>query len=154
MLLIGAFFADSAPKDILGDVDFFQFPIIDPAVPVAEEGPTDGFFASARTPRRAQVSEFFKYVATAAGQELYIENSTGTVLPTNPDAKDSGTELVTKGRKLLQDAKELTQFFNRDSSDALQPTADAALVRFIQSPNEIDSILTDWQSAAEKIWNA
>jgi multiple sugar transport system substrate-binding protein len=154
VLLIGAFFADSAPKDVLGDVDFFQFPIIDPAVPVAEEGPTDGFFASARTPRKAQVTEFFKYVATAEGQDLYIKNSTGTVLPTNPDAKDSGTELVTKGRKLLQDAKELTQFFNRDSSDALQPTADAALVRFIQKPNEIDSILTDWQAAAEKIWNA
>lgn len=154
MLLIGAFFADSAPKDALDDIDFFQFPIIDPAVPVAEEGPTDGFFASARTPRKAEVAEFLKYAATAEGQDVYIKASTGTVLPTNPGAKDSGTPLVTKGRKLLQDAKELTQFFNRDSSDALQPTADTALVRFIQNPNEVDSILTDWQSAAEKIWNA
>jgi multiple sugar transport system substrate-binding protein len=154
MLLIGAFLADSAPKDVLDDLDFFQFPIIDPAVPVAEEGPTDGFFASSRTAHRAEVIEFFKYVATAEAQDLYIRNSTGTVLPTNPNAHDSGTALVKKGRKLLQDAKELTQFFNRDSSDALQPTADAALVRFIQKPNELDSILTDWQSAAEKIWNA
>lgn len=154
MLLIGAFLADSAPKDALDDLDFFQFPIIDPAVPVAEEGPTDGFFASARTAHRSQVVEFLKYAATAEAQDLYIKNSTGTVLPTNPSAHDSGTALVTKGRKLLQDAKELTQFFNRDSSDALQPTADAALVRFIQNPNEVDSILTDWQSAAEKIWNA
>jgi multiple sugar transport system substrate-binding protein len=154
MLLIGAFLADSAPKDVLGDIDFFQFPIIDPNVPVAEEGPTDGFFASSRTPHKKEVAEFLKYAATAEAQDLYIKNSTGTVLPTNPSAHDSGTELVKKGRKLLQDAKELTQFFNRDSSDALQPTADAALVRFIQKPNELDSILTDWQSAAEKIWNA
>lgn len=154
MLLIGAFIADSAPKDALADIDFFQFPIIDPAVPVAEEGPTDGFFASARTPRKAQVREWFEYVATAEAQELYIKNSSGTVLPTNPDASDAGTELVAKGRKLLQDAKELTQFFNRDSSDALQPTADTALIRFIQQPNELPSILTDWQSAAEKVWSS
>jgi len=66
-------------------------------------------------------------------------------------AKDSGTPLVQKGRKLLADAKELTQFFNRDSSDALQPTADAALVRFIQKPNELDAILSDWQTAAQKV---
>ncbi len=45
MFLIGTFFADSAPKDALDDIDFFQFPIIDPAVPVAEEAPTDGYFA-------------------------------------------------------------------------------------------------------------
>ncbi len=42
MMLIGTFFADAAPKDALDDLDFFQFPIIDPKVPVAEEAPTDG----------------------------------------------------------------------------------------------------------------
>jgi multiple sugar transport system substrate-binding protein len=154
MILTGTFFADAAPKDALDDLDFFQFPILDPAVPVAEEGPTDGFFASARTPHVAEVKEWFKYAATAEAQELYIKNSSGTVLPTNPDAKDNGTPLVQKGRKLLTDAKEITQFFNRDSSDALQPTADAALIRFIQKPNELDSILSDWQTAAQKVWQS
>lgn len=154
MILTGTFFADAAPKDALDDLDFFQFPILDPAVPVAEEGPTDGFFASARTPHVAEVKEWFSYAATAEAQELYIKNSSGTVLPTNPDAKDNGTPLVRKGRKLLTDAKEITQFFNRDSSDALQPTADAALIRFIQKPNELDSILSDWQTAAQKVWQS
>lgn len=154
MILIGTFFADSAPKDVLSDIDFFQFPILDEKVPVAEEGPTDGFFASSRTPHRKQVLEWLTYVATAEAQELYIKNSSGTVLPTNPAAKDSGTPLVQKGRALLRDAKELTQFFNRDSSDALQPTADAALIRFIQRPDELSAILTDWQAAAEKVWSA
>ncbi|MBP2472443.1 multiple sugar transport system substrate-binding protein [Crossiella equi] len=152
MMLIGTFFADSAPKDALDDIDFFQFPILDPAVPVAEEGPTDGFFASSRTPRQDQVKEFLKYAATAPAQELYIRNSSGTILPTHPSAKDSGTPLVAKGRAMLREAKEITQFFNRDSSDALQPTADNALIRFIQRPHEIGSILTEWQAAAAKVW--
>ncbi|MCK2241664.1 MULTISPECIES: ABC transporter substrate-binding protein [unclassified Crossiella] len=154
MMLIGTFFADAAPKEALDDIDFFQFPILDPAVPVAEEAPTDGFFASSRTPHLAATKEFLKYAATAPAQELYIRNSSGTILPAHPSAKDSGTPLVLKGRKMLQEAKELTQFFNRDSSDALQPTADTALIRFIQRPNEISSILTEWQAAAQKVWNS
>ena len=152
MMLIGTFFADAAPKDTIPDLDFFQFPVLDASVPLAEEGPTDGFFASSRTAHRADVLAWMKYAATAPAQELYIQNSSGTVLPTNPGARDSGTPLVTKGRTMLAEAKEITQFFNRDSSDALQPTADAALVRFIQKPTELSSILTDWQAAAEKVF--
>lgn len=49
---------------------------------------------------------------------------------------------------------EITQFFNRDSSDALQPTADTALIKFIAEPKNISGILTDWQREAEKIWKA
>ncbi|MFJ6650677.1 ABC transporter substrate-binding protein [Streptomyces sp. NPDC091290] len=154
MMLIGTFFADAAPKDALDDIDFFRFPVIDPKVPLAEEAPTDGYFASARTGRRDGVLDLLGYLATAEAQEIYIKGSSGTVLPCHPDAKDAGTPLVTKGRKHIEEAVEITQFFNRDSSDALQPTADTALTKFLAKPKEIDSILTDWQREAEKIWKA
>ncbi|WP_327592080.1 ABC transporter substrate-binding protein [Streptomyces chartreusis] len=154
MMLIGTFFADAAPKDALDDIDFFRFPIIDPKVPLAEEAPTDGYFASARTGRKDGVLDLLGYLATAEAQEIYIKGSSGTVLPCHPDAKDSGTPLVRKGRKHIEEAAEITQFFNRDSSDALQPTADNALTKFLAKPKEIGSILTDWQREAEKIWNA
>ena len=154
MMLIGTFFADSAPKSALDDIDFFRFPIVDSKVPLAEEAPVDGYFASARTGRREQVYDLMRYLATAEAQETYIKGSSGTVLPCNPDAKDAGTALVKKGREHVDSAVEITQFFNRDSSDALQPTADTALTKFLARPKSIGSILTDWQRDAEKIWNA
>ncbi|MEW1775096.1 extracellular solute-binding protein [Streptomyces sp. NPDC086777] len=154
MMLIGTFFADSAPKDALDDIDFFRFPVIDSKVPLAEEAPVDGYFASARTGRRDQVFDLLKYLATAEAQEIYIKGSSGTVLPCNPDAKDAGTALVKKGRAHVAEAAEITQFFNRDSSDALQPTADTALTKFLAEPKQIGGILTDWQRDAQKIWNA
>ncbi|GAA5005178.1 ABC transporter substrate-binding protein [Streptomyces siamensis] len=154
MMLIGTFFADAAPKDALDDIDFFRFPVIDPKVPLAEEAPTDGYFASARTGRHEQVSDLLGYLATPQAQELYIKGSSGTVLPCHPDAKDAGTPLVKKGRKHIEAAAEITQFFNRDSSDALQPTADTALTKFLAKPKEVGSILTTWQRDAQKIWNA
>jgi multiple sugar transport system substrate-binding protein len=153
MMLIGTFFADAAPKDQLDDIDFFQFPIIDPTVPVAEEGPTDGYFASAHTRHEAEVKDFLRYMATAEAQEIYLKGSSGTSLPTNPHAKDTGTALVKKGRALIENASDVTQFFNRDSSDALQPTADNALTRFLAQPKQISSILTTWQRDAQKIWS-
>jgi multiple sugar transport system substrate-binding protein len=152
MFLIGTFFADAAPKDALDDLDFFRFPIIDPAVPVAEEAPTDGFFASARTSNPAGVKALLTYLASVEAQELYIKSSSGTVLPTNPKAKAADTPLIAKGKAMLQSAQELTQFFNRDSSDALQPTADTALTRFIDKPDQIDAILREWQASAEKVF--
>jgi multiple sugar transport system substrate-binding protein len=154
MFLIGTFFADAAPKDALDDIDFFQFPIIDPAVPIAEEAPTDGFFASARTGNAAGTKALLTYMASAEAQEIYIKASSGTVLPANPKAKAADTALVTKGKAMLDGAQELTQFFNRDSSDALQPTADTALTKFIDKPNQIDAILRDWQKSAEKVFKS
>ncbi|MEU3183337.1 ABC transporter substrate-binding protein [Streptomyces sp. NPDC006923] len=153
MMLIGTFFADAAPKGELDDIDFFRFPVIDPKVPTAEEAPTDGYFASARTGREDEVKELMRYLATAEAQEIYLKGSSGTALPTHPDAKDSGTPLVKKGRALVESAAEVTQFFNRDSSDALQPSADNALTRYLAKPKEIGSILTTWQRDAQKIWS-
>ncbi|MEE4491731.1 ABC transporter substrate-binding protein [Streptomyces sp. BE230] len=153
MMLIGTFFADAAPKEQLGDIDFFRFPVIDPKIPLAEEAPTDGYFASARTGRKDETKEMLRYLATAEAQEIYLKGSSGTSLPAHPDAKDSGTPLVAKGRKLIEGAADITQFFNRDSSDALAPTADTALTHFLSKPKEIGSILTTWQRDAQKIWS-
>ncbi|WP_406051978.1 ABC transporter substrate-binding protein [Kribbella sp. NBC_00889] len=154
MFLIGTFFADSAPKDALDDIDFFQFPIIDPAVPVAEEAPTDGYFASKKAKDPEGVKKLMTWLATAEAQEIYVQSSSGTAIPANPDGKSADTPLVKKGKAMIEGAAELTQFFNRDSSDALQPTADAALTKFLDKPDQIDQILKTWQTAAEKVFKA
>ncbi|MDX6284185.1 MAG: multiple sugar transport system substrate-binding protein [Kribbellaceae bacterium] len=154
MFLIGTFFADSAPKDALDDIDFFQFPIIDPSVPVAEEAPTDGYFASKRAKDPEGVKKFLTWAATPEAQNIYVESSSGTAIPANPLGKSADTALVKKGKAMIEGAKELTQFFNRDSSDALQPTAYAALTKFMDKPDQIDKILKDWQAAAEKVFKA
>jgi multiple sugar transport system substrate-binding protein len=154
MFLIGTFFADAASTQDFGDIDFFRFPIIDPAVPLAEEAPTDGFFASIKTANPTSTKAFMAYAATAEAQEAYIASSAGIVLPTNPKAKAADKPIVAKGKAMLESAKELTQFFNRDSSDALQPTADTALTKFIDKPDQIDAILTEWQASAQKVFNS
>ena len=152
MLLTGTFFADAVPKGSLDDLDFFKFPVIDPSVPDVEEAPTDGLFASSRTHNAAAVMDFMTWMTTPTAQNLWTQTSSGTVIPANPQATSPSTALVAKGKAMLAAASDLTQFFNRDSTDALQNTANTALVDFIQNPGKLTSILNTWQSQAEQAW--
>lgn len=153
MYLIGAFFTTAVPADARDDLDFFRFPIIDPKVPIAEEAPTDGFFASAKTDDPEGAKDLMGYFAEPGQQQTYIEVAQSSNLPTSPEVDTSGfSPMVQKGITFLQETPELTQFFNRDSSDELQTTADTALTRFLDNPDQVDTILREWQAAAEKVW--
>lgn len=155
MYLIGAFVTQAFPSTDVGDVDFFSVPTIDKSVPSAEEAPTDGYFASANSKNVAGAKDLLAYLAGAKQQQLFIEKSESSNLPTSPEVDASNfSPLVQKGIKLLQDTKEITQFFNRDSSDALQATADAALTKFLDNPGDVATILKEWQTAAQKVWGS
>lgn len=153
MYLIGAFITSVAPADVLDDIDFFRVPIIDPKLPVAEEAPTDGYFASAKTKNPQGTRDLLSYLASAASQQTYIQTSKSSSLPTSPDVDTTKfTPLVQKGITMLNKTDEITQFFNRDSSDALQTTADTALTKFLDQPTDVNAILGDWQKAAAKVF--
>ncbi|RCK70183.1 extracellular solute-binding protein [Desertihabitans brevis] len=153
MYLIGAFVSQYLPEDQRDDLDFFSVPVINDAVPTAEEAPTDGFFAAAGTGDPEGTKAFLSYLASAEQQQAFIEGAGSSNLPTSPDVDTSNfAPLVQKGIELLGSTERITQFFNRDSSDALQTTADAALTRFLSDPSSRDEVLQEWQAAAERVF--
>lgn len=152
MYLIGAFVSQYLPEDQRDDLDFFSVPVINDAVPTAEEAPTDGFFAAAGSDNPEGTLAFLSYLASAEQQQAFIEGAQSSNLPTSPDVDTSQfSPLVQKGIELLSGTERITQFFNRDSSDALQTTADAALTKFLSDPSKRDEVLQEWQSAAERV---
>jgi multiple sugar transport system substrate-binding protein len=152
MYLTGAFISQNITENP-DDLDFFTVPVIDKSIPSAEEAPTDGYFASAKTKDTKATKKFLAYLASGESQQAYIEAAKSSNLPTAPNVDTSKfSPLVQKGLKMLGETKEITQFFNRDSSDALQTTADTALTKFLADPSQVDSILKDWQAAAQKVF--
>lgn len=152
MYLVGAFVTSAVPSDVGDDLDFFRVPIIDPSVPVAEEAPTDGFFASAKSKNPQGAKDLLSYLASPTAQQQFITLSKSSNLPTSTKVDTSGfLPLVQKGIQMLNDTKEITQFFNRDSSDELQTTADTALTKFLDKPGDVNKILSDWQASAKKV---
>ncbi|TDN91581.1 ABC transporter substrate-binding protein [Microbacterium sp. BK668] len=155
MILAGSWFQGSIPADQLEHFDYFKFPVIDESVPDGEEAPTDGFFASANTDQPALAKEFLTYLASAEAQEImYDATGSGTLLPTNPDAEVELTPYAEKGREIIQNAAGLSQFFNRDAGDDVQPSADQALTQYLAQAAEIGDILTQWQAEAQQARDA
>ncbi|WP_436531920.1 ABC transporter substrate-binding protein [Actinoplanes sp. HUAS TT8] len=152
MYLIGAFVTSAVPQDQVDDLDFFRVPIIDPSVPLAEEAPTDGYFASAKSRNPQGAKDLLSYLASAPAQQQFIQLAKSSNLPTSSQVDTSTfSPLVQKGITMLNDSKSITQFFNRDSSDELQTTADTALTKFLDSPGDVGKILTEWQASAKKV---
>jgi multiple sugar transport system substrate-binding protein len=152
MYLIGAFITQAVPANVVDDLDFFRVPPINTGVPVAEEAPTDGYFASAHSKNPSGAKELLSYLASPSAEQQFIQLANSSNLPTSSKVDTSGfSPLVQKGIKYLNDTAEITQFFNRDSSDELQTTADTALTKFLDSPNDVDSILASWQASAAKV---
>ncbi|NDL60283.1 ABC transporter substrate-binding protein [Phytoactinopolyspora mesophila] len=155
MYLIGAFITQAFPEEDVDDVDFFRVPIIDPSLPVGEEAPTDGYFAASGSQNPDGAKALLSHLAAPEYQQQFIELAGSSNLPTSPDVDTSGfSPLVQKGITHLEETDEITQFFNRDSSDELQATADTALTRFLDDPDDVDAILADWQAAAERVFDA
>jgi multiple sugar transport system substrate-binding protein len=155
MYLIGAFITQSMPADAVEDIDFFRVPPINTSVPLAEEAPTDGYFASAKSKNAEAAKDLLSYLASPEAQQQFISLSKSSNLPTSPKVDTSGfSPLVQKGITYLAETEAITQFFNRDSSDELQTTADTALTKFLDSPDEVNSILASWQSAAQKVFTS
>ena len=151
MYLGGAFLETAVPKSERSDLGFFQFPVIDPSVPVSEEAPTDGFMVSAKTTRPALAKRFLEFAAGAEGQSLLLNGEDGISLAVNPSATQTMDALSNQGKTMLQSASQVTQFFNRDAGDAQQTPADTALTQFIAQPNNLDAILKAWQASAVKL---
>ncbi|MFI5952513.1 ABC transporter substrate-binding protein [Cryptosporangium sp. NPDC051539] len=152
MYLIGAFLTSSVPQDTVDDIDFFRVPAINTSVPVAEEAPTDGYFAAAKTRNKSGTLDLLAYLAGAKQQQQFIERAKSSNLPTSTEVDTSKfSPLVQKGITHLNETKEITQFFNRDSSDELQTTADTALTKFLDKPGDVNAILAEWQASAKKV---
>jgi multiple sugar transport system substrate-binding protein len=151
MYLLGAWAQPSVPADKQGDLAFFQFPIMDSKVPVAEEGPTDGFIASAKTDKPNLTKKFLDFVASPEAQSELAKSQQGTYLPASTKATLQLDALSKQGKDMLESAKRITQFYNRDAGDAQQTPADTALTSFFAHPENIDQILKDWDAAATRI---
>ena len=120
------------------DYDFVPFPDIDPAYAGAVEGAGDLFGMFHDTPAARSL---MAYLVTAPAQDIWVK--IGGALSANKNATSYPDDISKRSAELLQNAKT----FVFDASD-LMPTAmnsafNAAIVKYVQSPDQLDAILAD-----------
>jgi multiple sugar transport system substrate-binding protein/raffinose/stachyose/melibiose transport system substrate-binding protein len=151
MYLMGDFLRDVYPEEEVDKIDFFQFPIIDPDVPVGEDAPTDGYFIAANAQHPEEAKEFLAYLGSLEGQQFFAD-SLGR-LPTNMEVDTSGfTEQQLKGLDLIQRADFVAQFYDRDTTPEMADEGMNAMMEFWDNPDDIDEILARLEAARQEIF--
>jgi multiple sugar transport system substrate-binding protein/raffinose/stachyose/melibiose transport system substrate-binding protein len=150
MYLMGAFLADAFPAEAEADLDFFRFPIIDAAMPIGEDAPTNGYFMAAGALNPAGGQALLAHLGSRAVQQRALD--TLGRLPTRIDVDLSRVSPATqKGIALIQSADYVAQFYDRDTTPPMAEAGMAAFVRFWDDPDAIDQILADLEAERQRV---
>lgn len=151
MYLMGDFLRDSYPDEDEDTLDFFRFPIIDPAVPVGEDAPTDGFFIAANAQHPENAKAFLAFLGSVEAQQYYAD--TLGRLPTNMEVDTSGfTAVQQKGLELIQGADYVAQFYDRDTTPEMADEGMNGFMQFWDNPDEIQEILEYLDTVREEVF--
>ncbi|MCX4027175.1 carbohydrate ABC transporter substrate-binding protein [Endozoicomonas sp. SM1973] len=151
MMLMGHFITSKASKNLINDLDFFPFPEINPSIPQYEEAPTDVFTIPHNTKNLKLAEQFLIMVAQPDVQTTL--NQKMKFLPPRLGAKVSDQVLIKKGKDLLDQAKGITQFFDRDAPKPMVDVANQLFAEFLKT-TEVESITDKLEAARRKLYNS
>jgi multiple sugar transport system substrate-binding protein len=148
MYLMGNFMVASFPEEIADRMGFFQFPLIDPQLPVYEDAPIDTLQIPVHARNKADARRFLAFTARADNQGK-LNHSIGT-LPPNSRAAIPDDRFLKVGFEMLAQAAGLAQFFDRDTRPALAGVVMQGFQDFMLDPDRLDQILADLEVARQR----
>ena len=107
----------------------------------------DGFLLSKNPKNQAGAAKLLEYLGSAEAENTYLSiDSSNLAVNSKADTSKYGA-LQQKAVKFIADAKQLSQFGDRDSDPGfIQNVVEPAFAQFVQNPNTSDSLLTQIQS--------
>lgn len=153
LYLLGRFILDQFPEELEDDIDFFRFPIIDDGVPVGEDAPTDGFFASAKAPNAEGALELLSFLGGAEAQQYLVEQG-GSPAVHQDVPLDLYDDITRRGVEMLQESDYIAQFYDRDTHPDMAERGMSAFVEFWNNPDDLDSILDRLDEERKRVFEA
>jgi multiple sugar transport system substrate-binding protein/raffinose/stachyose/melibiose transport system substrate-binding protein len=153
MTLIGSYVSDEYAAESEPDLDFFRFPVIDPALPVGEDAPVDGYFVAGNSTAPDEAAAFLAHLGSRDVQQQTIEVM--NVLPTRNDVDiNRGATHLAKGMNILRRADHLSQFYDLDTPWELADAGMQAFVSFLRDPARVDELLREVDSLHSELRDA
>ena len=135
-------------------LDFYQFPVINPDVPLAEDAPTDTFHISSNAQNVEAAYEFLRFVTSADVQsEINAGDALGQ-LPVNANAVISDDKFIQQGFDMLSNNATggIMQFFDRDFPAEMASVGMEGLQEFMVFPDNLEDILARLEDARQRIY--
>ena len=152
MYLLGLFVTQQMTAN-LDDVDFFTFPEVDSTIGAdAIDAPIDGFMMAKKPKNEAGAKALLGYLATGPAEDIYLKSDSSVVGVSSAADTTGYTGLQKKSAEVVQNAKSIAQFLDRDTNADLANTViTASLQEFIKNPSDIDAITASIQQQATSI---
>ena len=135
-------------------LDFYQFPVINPDVDYAEDAPTDTFHIASGAQNVEAAKAFLLYVTSP---EVQTEINSGDALgqlPVNANASVSDDKFIQQGFDMLSNnaGGGIMQFFDRDFPAEMASVGMEGLQEFMVFPDNLDDILERLEDARQRIY--
>ncbi|PKF80705.1 sugar ABC transporter substrate-binding protein [Vibrio sp. vnigr-6D03] len=148
MYLIGNFITPNFPPEMDGKMGFFQFPVIDSSVGLAEDAPMDTIHIPSKAKNKEEARKFLAFVATPEIQSLI--NDSILQIPTNKKASVKDDPFLNKGVAMLSSAAGTAQFYDRDTDPAMAKEGMKGFQEFMVHPERLDKILKRLEKARQR----
>jgi len=135
-------------------IDFYQFPAINPDVAMGADAPTDTFHVPAGAQNVEAARAFLAYVASPEVQtEINGPDGLGQ-LPVNANASVADDEFNQQGFTMLSENAQggIAQFFDRDFPAEMAAIGMEGLQEFMVFPDNLDDILGRLEQARQRIY--
>lgn len=151
MTLMGTFLSAGIPADIKNNTGYFQFPIIDKTIPVAEDGSAECLNIPAKAKNKPDARRFLAYVSKPE-VSAQLAKTFGS-LPANNMSPVPEDPIAKKGFEILSTTKGgIAQFYDRDMTKEMADEGMKGMQRFISDPTKIDEILSQLEKTRQRIY--
>ncbi|SEG50897.1 carbohydrate ABC transporter substrate-binding protein, CUT1 family [Thalassococcus halodurans] len=135
-------------------LDFYQFPAINPDVALAEDAPTDTFHIPAGAQNKEAAREFLRFVVSADNQTKINAGDALGQLPVNAQSSVDDDEMLNQGFAMLSSNSPggIAQFFDRDAPAEMASVAMEGFQEFMVFPDNLDDILGRLEQARGRIY--
>ncbi len=145
------------PDEFHTELDFFRFPTLDPAVPLAEVVTTLGYMAPSQGAHLPETLAFLSYMGSQEGQTIMAQQlgqSSMWVPARNDIDADLLSAAVQQGKAMVQDAPALVSPYMLNLPMEMWPLIDPALANFLRNPDQIDEFLNKLEDARQQALDA
>ncbi len=135
-------------------LDFYQFPAINPNVALAEDAPTDTFHIPANAQNKEAAREFLRFVVSPEVQTLMNDGAHLGQLPVNAESSVDNDKFLNQGFTMLSQNSPggVAQFFDRDYPAEMAKAAMEGMQEFMVFPDHLDDILERLEAVRQDVY--
>jgi len=150
-MLMGTFITGGFPASVKPEMGYFQFPIIDPKVPTAEDGPVESLHIPSKAKNKADAHAFLAFVQTPEnGAKLATGLGSLSANSKSPEPEDPISKI---GFQILANTKGgIAQFYDRDMTKEMADEGMKGMQQFISDPSKLDDILAQLEQTRKRIY--